>query len=134
MENATKALLIAGGLFILLAILSIGVFLHSQLSNQTKEYKEIISSNEVRKFNSNFDVYIGRNNISPQEVVTVVNLANKYNGQVSIEIVGISLPDPWNSESFIIDFIDKTFTCTDSQYDNNTGKIKKLKFQQNSLE
>ena len=134
MENASKALLIAGGVLVLLLILSVGVFLYSEFSNQTEEYKEIITTTEIRKFNSNFDVYIGRTNISAQEVATVVNLSNKYNGQVSIEIYnkGNLLQNYDGSEAFIIEFIDDTFSCTDSQYDDSTGKIIKLKFKQNS--
>ena len=54
MENATKALLIAGGVLIAIIMLSVGVALYSIYSNQAKEYDQIVSDTEIQKFNSKF--------------------------------------------------------------------------------
>lgn len=142
MENATKALLIAGGVLITILILSIGVYLHSMFSNQSKEYTETISAIELEKFNSKFDVYVGRTDVTAQEVVSVVNLAREYDYQIQIYL-GLSLSplefdSTYTQEDFIKEKQDKTFSCTlntsdsnmNPEYDGN-GKITKLRFKEN---
>lgn len=133
MENATKALLIAGGVLITVLILSAGVYLYTAFSNQSKEYSAIISETELQKFNSKFDIYVGRQEVSAQEVATIVNLSKEYNGQVNIEIYnsGNVRQAYTTPEDFVIKFLESSFSCVDVQYDNNTAKITKLTFKEN---
>lgn len=138
MENATKALLIAGGVLIAIVIISIAVFLFISFSNRTKEYTEIISATELQKFNSKFEVHIGRIDITAQELVSMANLAEKYNGQVQIYL-GNSLFSETSSEDFLKENNEQLFSCTlntsaanpNPEYDEN-GKIIKVKFTKNS--
>lgn len=143
MENATKALLIAGGVLIAIIIISIGLYLYSMFSNQSKEYNDIISATELEKFNSKFNVYIGRNDIKAQEIVSIVNFAKEYNGQVEIyvEIDGKSErilfsgnPEEevvLSQETFIKNNKDSYFSCKGNSKNplyNEEGKIIKLTF------
>ncbi len=135
MENATKALLIAGGVLIAIIMLSVGVALYSIYSNQAKEYDQIVSDTEIQKFNSKFIIYIGRTDITPQEVASAVNLAREYNDQIIVNIKnksGDKMNFP-NSESFISSNLNAEFTCqnTGCTYDE-TGKIKEITFKENS--
>lgn len=135
MENATKALLIAGGVLIAIIMLSVGVALYSIYSNQAKEYDQIVSDTEIQKFNSKFIIYIGRTDITPQEVASAVNLAREYNDQIIVNIKnksGDKMNFP-NSESFISSNLNAEFTCqnTGCKYDE-TGKIKEITFKENS--
>ncbi len=127
MENASKALLIAGVALIAILILSIAIYLFTLYSNQAKEYNDIISGTELQKFNSKFDVYIGRDDITAQEIASVFNLAKEYQGSVEIQINKTFS----GTEEFVKEFFNSTFSCTDSVYDNNTGKIVKLVFKEN---
>lgn len=137
MDNAVKALLIAGTVLVAIVMASIAVYLYSLYSNQTKEYSATISAVELEKFNSNFTVYIGRNNIRAQEIVTIVNLAKEYGGQVEIYLgeSKIEFTSSNTQEDFIKNNQDKLFKCTlntsatnpNPVYDAN-GKIIKLKF------
>ncbi len=135
MENATKALLIAGGVLIAVIMLSVGVALYSIYSNQAKEYDKIVSDTEIQKFNSKFIVYIGRTDITPQEVVSAVNLAKEYSNQITVNIENKSGNEIkfTTSESFISAHLDTKFTCENSgcEYDE-TGKIKKITFKEKS--
>ena len=133
MENATKALLIAGGVLITILILSAGVYLYTAFSNQSKEYSAIISETELQKFNSKFDIYVARQDVSAQEVATIVNLSREYNGQVNIEIYnsGNVRQVYTTPENFVMKFLNSSFSCIDVQYDNNTAKITKLTFKEN---
>ena len=139
MENATKALLIAGGVLIAIIILTIGVTLYSMYSNQSKEYSQIITTTEIQKFNSKFDVYVGRTDITAQEVASVVNLAKEYRDEVQIIIKNKSNITvtyttsedflkgiPWEGNQY------SQFSCTTNpEYDNETGKIKQITFKEN---
>lgn len=143
MENATKALLIAGGVLIAIVIISIAVFLFISFSDRTKEYNEIISATELQKFNSKFEVHVGRTDITAQEVVSMANLAKKYDGQVQIYLGNTPFPST-SPEEFLKDNLedendDKLFSCIlntsvtnpNPEYDKN-GKIIKVKFKKNS--
>ena len=137
MDNAVKALLIAATVLVAMVMVSIEVYLYSLYSHQSKEYSATISAVELEKFNSNFDVYIGRDNIKPQEIVTIVNLAKEYGGQIEIYLGGskIEFTASKTQEDFIKSNRDKLFKCTlntsaenpNPTYDEN-GKIVKLKF------
>ena len=138
MENATKALLIAGGVLIAIVIISIAVFLFISFSDRIKEYTEIISATELQKFNSKFEVHIGRTDITAQELISMANLSQKYNGQVQI-FLNNSLFTEASSEEFLKTNNDKLFSCVlktsvtnpNPEYDVN-GKIVKVKFTKNS--
>lgn len=131
MENATKALMIAGGVLIAIIILAIGVYLYSLYSSQSREYSNIISSIEVEKFNSTFSIYIGRKDIKAQEIVTAVNKANEYDNIIQIYIGNTKLEFTTTPEDFIKTNQDALFSCTGSasnpQYDSS-GRIIKLVF------
>lgn len=133
MENATKALLIAGGILISMIVILVGVYLHSILSKQSAEYKEVISTTELEKFNSKFNVYLGRENITAQELVSIVNLAKEYDDQVKIYLNNkeLKFTEESTQEDFIKGNSNILFSCEDSQKNpeyNNRGKIIKLTF------
>lgn len=132
MENATKALLIAGGVLIAILIILAGVYLYSLFSEQSKLYKETISATELEKFNSKFDVYLGRENITAQEIVSIVNYAKEYGNQIEIYIENKKIEFTATSqEEFLKSNLNVLFSCVDSntnpKYDSN-GRIIKLTF------
>lgn len=137
MENATKAILIAGGVLIALLIISVGIYLYTLYSNQSVEYSKIITGAELQKFNSKFDVYIGRDDITALEIVSVVNLSKEYNNQVQIYLKNskIEFTTSNTQEDFIKNNQDKKFKCMLNNSSTNPnpkydeyGKIIKLTF------
>lgn len=132
MENATKALLIAGGILISMLIILAGLYLYSLFSEQSELYKETISTTELEKFNSKFDVYLGRENITAQEIVSIVNFAKEYGEQIEIYIGNKKVEfTTTTQEDFLKSNLNILFSCvssnTNPKYDNN-GKIIKLTF------
>lgn len=85
-ENATKALLIAGGVLIAIIILSVMVIMFQKTGNVTKTYEQTISQEEITKFNSNFTKYIGQE-LTIHEVVTITNFADIKNNKLVDVIV-----------------------------------------------
>lgn len=131
MENATRALLIAGGILIAIIILSIGVYLYAMFSGQAKSYRDIVSNTEMQKFNSKFEVYIGRQDITAQEVATVYNMSKEYsNLTITVKENNIQTINMSNLEKFVSDNLDNKFSCSNATY-NNDGRIKTLVFTKN---
>lgn len=59
MENASKALLIAGAILIAIMIISLGVFIFSRFGGTAKEMANM-DEQEIRSFNSKITPYLGK--------------------------------------------------------------------------
>lgn len=90
MENASKALLMAGSILIAMLIIASAVYLIDKAKQPSDAYYKRISAQEVEKYNTeitkNFTIVDGKNYITAQGIVTIKNLleTTKYNGQTSI--------------------------------------------------
>lgn len=134
MENATKALLLAAGVLITIIVITLGVTLYSTFSNQTRGYSQVISNNQVQKFNSRFIVFLEREDITALEVVTAINLGKEYNVKILLDKEVFT-----NSEDFLEKNGDNVYECkiiTNAGNKNpifdSEGKIKQLKFKKKS--
>lgn len=78
MENAAKALLIAGGVLITIVVVSIGAYLMKNMGEQTARFYEIMERSEATKFNEQFFKYEGKD-LNMQDVVSIMNLARDNN-------------------------------------------------------
>lgn len=78
MENATKALLIAGGVFFGLIILTVSIFAYTQMVNYYRSKEDIIKTEQVIKFNSQYDAYI-RNDVRGNDILSLINKIVDYN-------------------------------------------------------
>lgn len=105
MENASKALLMAGGILIAILVLSLGVYLFTTYSKVGTTYDNTIESNEKIKFNTNFTKFEGRTDITAQEIVSIVNFAKDYEESNQIK-VNVTAEDM--DKSKLIDFITKS--------------------------
>ena len=77
MENATKALLIIGATMLAILTLTIGVYMMGKFGNVSDTYVTKLDIIELQKYNSNFEVFIGRNDITAQEIVSVASIARQ---------------------------------------------------------
>lgn len=90
MENASKALLMAGSILIALLIIASAVYLIDKAKQPSDAYYKRISAQEVEKYNTeitkNFTIISGENYVTAQGIVTIKNLleTTKYNGQTKI--------------------------------------------------
>ena len=101
MENASKALIIAGEILLGVLILSLASYIIIQFGNFSKNLNEQMSETEIRSFNVKFTSFSERSNISMQDIATIVNFAkesnNKYNARpgdayyVDVRINGTSI-------------------------------------------
>ena len=82
MENASKALLMAGGVLIGIMVISFMVLVLRKAGKMSAQYDKQIANNELTKFNGQFEIY-DKNDNNFFDVITVANLAydiNKKNG------------------------------------------------------
>lgn len=79
MENASKALIIAGGILIAIFIISLGVYLMNSTSILSSSYSEKLSQDELNKFNNKFLIYA--KDLTPQQMVSIINLIAENNKQ-----------------------------------------------------
>lgn len=85
MENASKALIIAGSILIAIMIISLGIYIFKQYSSFTKENADL-SEQEISAFNSKITAYLGEG-ISGSQVNALLQycLANNMSAQQSGE-------------------------------------------------
>ena len=78
MENASNALIIAGTVLIALIIISLGVYLAVSNSRIQQAYIENLTTQEIEKFNNKFLVFNNRDNITAQEIVTLIEFTKQF--------------------------------------------------------
>ena len=145
MENASKALLIAGSVLIAMLVLSVGVYLYISMSRVKEQYNRDELVAELTKFNTEFTVFQGRNDIRAHEIVTLNNFAKKYESKsgkhIKILVGNNEISDDLSflKENTTTDD-DKiaTFNCIKKvagpeviEYDNEDGRVKKIIFYKN---
>ena len=79
MENASKALIMAGEMLIGILIISLAVYMFTQFGNYSKTVNDKISESQITQFNVHFTAYEARANISAQEIASAINFANQSN-------------------------------------------------------
>lgn len=95
MENASKALIIAGAILVSIMIVSLGVLIFSKMGGSAKDAANM-DEQEISSFNSRLTPYIGKN-ISGSQVNALIQLvisidnAAKNSGD-STKVVSITYP------------------------------------------
>ena len=95
MENASKALIIAGEVLIALLVISLGVYLIRTFRAPAQEYEAALATVEVARYNVVFERMIGRRVITMQEIISVRSFARdneEFVGHTSITLGGARGP------------------------------------------
>lgn len=81
MENASKALIIAGAILVSILLISIGVIIINSTGNMTDQVGTTTDTMAIETFNSQFTNYEGRVSASQvKALVSKVNASNAANG------------------------------------------------------
>ena len=92
MENATNGLIMAGSVLIGVIVLSLFVYLFSSMGTTAKEFQEEMDKTSVLKFNEPFEKYMGREDLTPHDVLTIYNLVKERNQEAGYDIIDINDP------------------------------------------
>lgn len=87
MENASKALVMAGGVLIALMILGALILMFNNLSSYQETDTETTRSAQITEFNNQFETY-NRTNIRGSELYSLLNKVIDYNRRQSTEGTG----------------------------------------------
>ena len=126
MENASKALIMAGGILIALIIMALLIRSYTNVSIFQKTKLSQEEQEKIVLFNEQYTKYLGQYVYG----VEVRTLVNKYanDGQVMVQFEkGSSFPPDGVGQDT------KYYKCTGVEYDNSTGKINKIKFSEIKL-
>lgn len=81
MDNAAKALLMAAEILIAVLIITLAVYAFTYYKDVAVTYDKSQAELEIQKFNNQYTKYLGEN-LSPQEILTLVHIAKDYNKSI----------------------------------------------------
>ena len=92
MENASKALLIAGAILVCILLIGIGMLVYSSAQGTVSEAVQQMNSQEKTAFNSQFETYAGNNQSGSQvkALLQKVRSNNVANADVEGKTVGVN--------------------------------------------
>lgn len=99
MENASKALIMIGGILIALIVISVGVYIFNMFSKGTEPYNQKVLKQEIWAFNNKFfdcmhyNKETGDYEATIQDVVTIINLAIATENQEITVLVNFDSTD-----------------------------------------
>lgn len=111
MENATKALLIAAGVLIAVMIMSAGIYLFVNYSEVVYQHDKSRAAQNQVQYNNKFEKFVDKE-LTPQDVITIVNLAKDYNSktanaEIKVVLLGEDAIKKFKRNDYIMDFIDQ---------------------------
>lgn len=134
MENASKALLMAGGVLLALMILALVVYVATYMGNMADSQDTKLVAEQLAEFNKSYEAY-NKTRLYGTDVLTVYNKAKSEKDYI-IEIEAIDKDENSMTIENTKDFKRTIFTCTDIDSDgkaieyNKDGRIKSMEFKQ----
>lgn len=131
MENATKALIISGGVLIAILLLTLFTYLFSKMSSGTSKIYDIMEQSEIAEFNQKFLNYKGRDKLTIQDVVTIINLAKdgtegpNSRSNITVKLDGTNITNIDTLKLFS-ENAEKKYKCTDVNIDEKTLLVKEV--------
>ena len=86
MENASKALLIAGGILIAVLLISLIAFASKSISDYQAEKQNLADIEDASKFNEQFMQY-NRSDLQGTELITLIHKVIDYNERMTTDSV-----------------------------------------------
>ena len=118
MENASKALLIAGAMLLTVLLATIAIYIFRGFGSQTATLYEKVDQSDIDSFNQKFLQYEDKD-LKVQDVISIINLAKDNNASNKMPVKVKVMDSDDNSllnvdlnGSYIKDRMDKSYTCT----------------------
>ena len=147
MENASKALIMAGGVLIGILIISLAVYLFTDFGSTSAQINAQNSQKQITEFNSKFTAYEGYKDeegnwkITIYDIITLAGYAkenNEYYKDVEDEKIEVKIGNKnctnLKNQELINQYpstngILKKFMCSSIEY-NERGKVKSIAFKE----
>ena len=85
MENASKALLMAGSVLLAIMVISLAMYLYANFYQETSQIEGNVEESQVMQFNNQFTKYEDNNQVTIYEVLSMANLATQNNKKYEFE-------------------------------------------------
>ena len=126
MENASKALILAGSVLIAILLISLGLWVFKAPSEAIREVGKVSGTLADSTFNAQFTKYAG-NNVRGGQVKTLMEYVNTYNGRnpsskIEFDSAGINdVNNVYTTNSYNV-------TCSDAKVDGTgvDGRISSI--------
>ncbi len=133
MENASKALLISGGVLIAILILTLFSYLFSKMAGSSSNIYAALEKHEKDEFNQQFINYEGKKELKVQDVATLINLSknSKENSKFKTDVkimVGSTDVSSQESNDWLKDNVssNKKYKCTSVHINSDTELVDKV--------
>lgn len=127
MENASKALIIAGGILLAMMILALLIYVSTSMSSVAEEQDKRILTQQIEEFNKGYLAY-NKTRMYGTDVLTVYNKAQEDREDYDIVVNVLDT----NGNNITIednhDFKISIFKCEEVSYNNETGRVNKMIF------
>lgn len=137
MENASKALLIAGGILIALIVLTLFILMFNKMSSLQQEQEVQLKVEQLAAFNAEFEAF-NKKVMYGTDVITLINKVvennKKYSGNTEYQIIVTLDGEVTTSSTHLIgtDAESTIYTCTNLQY-NDFGRVCKIDIKINEI-
>lgn len=151
MESASKALLMTGAVLIGLLILSLAVYLFATFGADARKNYAQMEQTKLSKYNVQYTVYDGREDITIYEIISIANLAKQNNEyykdyqdftdeyKVTVYLNGVIIQDKSAEEKqklleensnidTLTGKLSNMFTCSKIEYHEVSGKVREIRF------
>jgi len=150
LENASKALLMAGGVLIGILVLSLGVILYATFRDSASFAEKRIEADRINQFNSQFSIYDGKEDLDIYDVIKIASTAKECNKrygftsgqeasddslyvQVDAKLSsGVSFSnleeELGNKNDWLVSYSNIEYKCA-VEYSNETGRINLIKIE-----
>lgn len=123
MENASKALIIAGGILIAIIILTMFIMMFNRMTSIQKTQEEKTKMEQLAAFNAEYEAY-NKSQMYGADVITLKNKVNENNINNPSNQIILSLPEEFD-ELEQDELLKRRFKCTKMEYDAS-GRVSKI--------
>ena len=134
MENATKALLMAGGVLLSLLVIGSLVMLFANLQDYQNKTDASVLETQIAKYNSQYEPY-NKEGLTLMELKSVYNKIESNNKQYPEYKITTNIKDIYtdiDKEFNLIgerEKIERVFKCTNIKYEGKDGRISEILFE-----
>lgn len=147
MENASKALIMAGSILIGILIMSLAVYLFVDFGTTSAQINEQNAQTQIAQFNSKFTSYQSRDDITIYDIITLAAYAkenNKYYDndnayKIVVKIGNNEIQGNTDEQNYDLIKIDQEsitvgssdlpiYKCESISYNNINGRVSEIKF------
>ena len=134
MENASKALIMAGGVLLGILLISLLLSVYTQMNKTQEESAKIQATKELAEFNAYYESY-NKEVVYGAEILTLINKAKETNEDgitINIKVIDVSgnefesVVDIDAIKNEIIGKKETEYECTEVRYEQ--GRVNKLTF------